>query len=516
MPVKELKKVMTPAVLHGDRNAIRFITQRIQTEETWKAAWKEMEKARREETRTDLDHRMAYNAMLQELSGQPGRRHDPNRRLPNNCTSRVEELSQPAQAIVADDITKRTDFAGLYHVEHRHAIEALHPGNGHALTVAFAKDATERSGPGWPPPDPPLTPRIDGHKRALGESQGSVKKASAPVSPQRLAAVHQRQDPEVLALHSKDQFLSTEAPPPPDQKHTLLSEPLANDSMHMSLELQPRSDHTSQSLKSLKSKESSKIEQSPPRRSMVYPVSVKAVEDTMEIPNWRPKRAGKLVAAPTPRERERSAHSQERWPPIGSQTLDVIIIAATGLPKADRAGHSDPFTVVQVPGRARSRVKTAVINDSENPVWNQALVVRGWRKGDPLLFSIYDKDQQGADDMLATVHISSEDFYPDGFQGRIEMENSWVAEGRIDEEVRRYNVACRPTIEFSVSARDDIERGASTARHARQHMQELPAEEAVSMPGFQPSLSGVCAQLDTFEASLKPIPRLGNFWMTPR
>jgi len=42
MPLKELKKVLTPAVLHGDREAVRNITQRIQREETWKETWKDM------------------------------------------------------------------------------------------------------------------------------------------------------------------------------------------------------------------------------------------------------------------------------------------------------------------------------------------------------------------------------------------------------------------------------------------------------------------------------------------
>lgn len=515
MPLKELKKVMTPCVLHGDRDAIRMITKRIQTEETWKLAWKEMEKARREETRTDLEHRMAYNAMLSELSGQPGRQHNANHRVPNNCTLRLEEIAKPSQAVLPDDITKRSDFAGLYHVEHRHAIEALYPGSGHALTTAFTREATERASPGWPPPDPPLTPRIDGQKATQGGSQESVKKASSPVSPQRLAAVHQRRDPEVLAMHATEQFQKTEAPPAPDQNKSLLNEPLANDSLHMSLELQPRSDHTS-SLKSLNSKEESycKIDQAPPVRSMVYPVSVKAVEENMESPNWRPKRTGRLLAAETPRERQRSAHSQERWPPIGSQSLDVTLIAATGLPKSDRAGHSDPFAIAEVMGKARSKAKTAVINDTENPVWNQPLVVRGWRKGEPLVLSVYDKDLMGAHELLAKVHISSDEFYPHGVTGRIEMENCWVPEGRIDEEIRRYNVACRPTIEFSVSVRNDVERGGSTARHGK--MQELLPDEAISMPGIQPSLGGVCAQLDSFEASLKPIPRLGNFWMSPR
>ena len=33
---------------------------------------------------------------------------------------------------------------------------------------------------------------------------------------------------------------------------------------------------------------------------------------------------------------------------VGSQTVDIFIGQAAGLPIADRTGHSDPYVVVQV------------------------------------------------------------------------------------------------------------------------------------------------------------------------
>jgi len=107
MPMKELKKVLTPTVLHGDREAIRAITKRVQTEETWKVAWKEMELARRAETQADLEHRMTYNAMLMELAGQAPRANNP--RKPRKCSNRVSDLARPAKPKTPDDITKRSD-----------------------------------------------------------------------------------------------------------------------------------------------------------------------------------------------------------------------------------------------------------------------------------------------------------------------------------------------------------------------------------------------------------------------
>ena len=153
---QELKKVLTPTVLHGDREAIRAITKRIQTEETWKVAWKEMELARRAETQADLEHRMTYNAMLMELAGQGSRANNP--RKPRKCSNRVSDLARPAKPKTPDDITKRSDYAGLVHVDHRHAMEARFPGAGHAFTATFTADATERSKPAFPPPEPPATP----------------------------------------------------------------------------------------------------------------------------------------------------------------------------------------------------------------------------------------------------------------------------------------------------------------------------------------------------------------------
>eukprot|EP00439_Symbiodinium_sp_Y106_P002994 s6598_g1.t1 len=159
MPMKELKKVLTPTVLHGDREAIRSITKRIQTEETWKVAWKHMELARRAETQADFEHRMTYNAMLMELAGQAPRLR-----------------AQPRH-----DILKRQDSHG-----------------------------------------PPMLCSCGPHVLSL-------------------------KDPSLLAEHSQHQFLPTSAPPAPDQGKMLLQEPNAVDSLHMSLEFPPRSDHTSQS-----------------------------------------------------------------------------------------------------------------------------------------------------------------------------------------------------------------------------------------------------------------------------
>merc|ERR1712136_190446 len=110
----ELKKVLTPQVLHADREAVRMITRHVQQEETWKEAWRNFELDRRDGLLTDLEHRQADNAMLQEMSGQlPRPRKDPRRHLPNSCTKRVGHLALPKQPRHHGNVTQLSDYRGL-------------------------------------------------------------------------------------------------------------------------------------------------------------------------------------------------------------------------------------------------------------------------------------------------------------------------------------------------------------------------------------------------------------------
>jgi len=232
-PAKELKKVFTGPVLKKDRAAVRRITQRMQMEETWKTAWHQWEQERRHDLMADLEDRRRHNTMLQYLSGQPVREPSASsstRSLPNNCTNRVEELAKPRPPFKAANVTANTDFRGLVHVDHEHALEAMYPGYGHDLAVEFCHRATLSTQAGFPPPAPLLTPRKQDLKEGrqaqavLASLDGSLEKASVPVSPQRLDMTATRRGDEELALHAKAQFLPTRAPPAPDQRKTLMKE----------------------------------------------------------------------------------------------------------------------------------------------------------------------------------------------------------------------------------------------------------------------------------------------------
>eukprot|EP00933_Yihiella_yeosuensis_P041321 TRINITY_DN35717_c0_g1_i1.p1 TRINITY_DN35717_c0_g1~~TRINITY_DN35717_c0_g1_i1.p1 ORF type:complete len:624 (+),score=91.91 TRINITY_DN35717_c0_g1_i1:231-1874(+) len=519
MPMKEMKKVLTDTVLKGDREAIRQITKKIQTEETWKLAWKQMEAQRREETKLDMEHRMAYNAMLMELAGQPGRKHNPRHEIPNNCTPRLEELAKPVPAKLYQDITKRTDYAGLLHADNPQALEARFPGAGYQLAAMFREEATEKAQGGWPPPeriaDPPdfqQTSRrsiVQMGSVNLDDKAARVRTGTVPVCESRMHKIADRKNGPILSDHAVEQVLPTHAPPAPDQGRQALKQVVANDPVHMSQELPSRSDHTS---RSLDRSQASLIDVPPPQRQMIYPVAVDTVEAKMERPNWRPKRQHGALASATPREVEYRSHGG-RWPPIGTQTVNVTIVASSGLPCADRAGHSDPYAVCQVEGKPRSRMKTQVIHDTEKPVWNKSFVVKGWREGEPLIFSVLDHDLAGQDDVLAAVQVPSGEFYPKPFHGRIDMQNVWVPDDKVDVDFKRNNLACRPKIEVKISVNDDVVKSVTPRGKGQDDIEE---ELLVSMPGVQPNVCNVCCHLDDFDAKNAPVPRLGNFWMSPR
>lgn len=321
MPMKELKKVLTPSVLHGDRTAIRNITKRVQIEETWKAAWKEMETMRHADTRAGFEHRTMYNAMLMELAGQPPRPFDPQRKIPNNCTSRLEELALPVEHKPLSDITKSGDYAGLYHVDHRQALESRFPGCGHELSTQFAAAVTETAKPGWPPPEQPPTPHPPLSDRGGGLKEHSVRSLPPPLSQPRMRGVIKRQDVNTLARHAVGQFLRTEAPPQPEQGNSLLKESVHNDYMHMSTDSSPRADHTTSSFGM-----QDQLDVAPPQRPVVYPVLVPTAESMTRREPWRPKQrpvSARVKRRAAPPAGRAAANQAPEIPDFGADSPEV-------------------------------------------------------------------------------------------------------------------------------------------------------------------------------------------------
>eukprot|EP00747_Dinoflagellata_sp_TGD_P189146 gnl/TRDRNA2_/TRDRNA2_49105_c0_seq1.p1 gnl/TRDRNA2_/TRDRNA2_49105_c0~~gnl/TRDRNA2_/TRDRNA2_49105_c0_seq1.p1 ORF type:complete len:599 (+),score=114.05 gnl/TRDRNA2_/TRDRNA2_49105_c0_seq1:122-1918(+) len=230
LPEKELRKVCTEKVLQRDRQAVRDISKRVQTEETWKMAWKHMEQERRFDILADFQQRQLNTDILMQMSGQPvrQRKEASEHYIPENSSTRTVELAQHREPAAFQDVTQLTDFRGLIHADNPHALEALMPGFGHELSVEFKARVTESTKGGWPPPPRPSTPARPSKKQSSRESElqrsSSLTRGSVPASKPRLHGIAARYSDESLMAHSKAQFLATSAPPPPDQKKTLLKE----------------------------------------------------------------------------------------------------------------------------------------------------------------------------------------------------------------------------------------------------------------------------------------------------
>jgi len=93
----------------------------------------------------------------------------------------------------------------------------------------------------------------------------------------------------------------------------------------------------------------------------------------------------------------------------------IKAIEANGLMKKDRKSQSDPFLMAKLKGikQMMSSVKTAVVNNNPNPVWNQELDLFVPSVNDVLLLKVYDKDAIKSS-LLGMVEIPLSKFYQAG------------------------------------------------------------------------------------------------------
>mmetsp|Transcript_111 Transcript_111/g.301 ORF Transcript_111/g.301 Transcript_111/m.301 type:complete len:624 (-) Transcript_111:65-1936(-) len=228
MPLKELKKMMTDIVLHGDRNAVRMLTARLQQEATWRQAWRDMEKERVLDIHQGISHRKAFNAKLAELSGQPVV-SDPGHVVKLATTPRLEELAQPRKEFRLKDITHLSDFRGLIHIDHHHALERRLPGKGHHLGTQFRDQVTSSAEPGWPPPPRPTTPEVEETFPARTPQNMHLARKSMITHKERLEAAIARQDDMVMARVASQQNSAREAAPAPEQDANVYEEELSHE-----------------------------------------------------------------------------------------------------------------------------------------------------------------------------------------------------------------------------------------------------------------------------------------------
>eukprot|EP00746_Dinoflagellata_sp_MGD_P085359 gnl/MRDRNA2_/MRDRNA2_33792_c0_seq1.p1 gnl/MRDRNA2_/MRDRNA2_33792_c0~~gnl/MRDRNA2_/MRDRNA2_33792_c0_seq1.p1 ORF type:complete len:805 (+),score=173.04 gnl/MRDRNA2_/MRDRNA2_33792_c0_seq1:107-2521(+) len=94
--------------------------------------------------------------------------------------------------------------------------------------------------------------------------------------------------------------------------------------------------------------------------------------------------------------------------------VEGVIVRASGLRDADVAGLSDPYCIVMmqfISGKEHEIARTAVINDTLDPEWNESFHLGFTKNEEPvaLKFDIYDTDEGeiggGDDDHLGGVHV---------------------------------------------------------------------------------------------------------------
>jgi len=102
--------------------------------------------------------------------------------------------------------------------------------------------------------------------------------------------------------------------------------------------------------------------------------------------------------------------------------LHVAIVSARGVRNADwlLTGKSDPYCTCEIVGKKGSQIRTKVVANNLNPVWDYEAEVTGFEPGNVLLFQVYD-DDIGRDEILGRAMLPSDQFFPAGFAGELPL-----------------------------------------------------------------------------------------------
>ncbi|CAE7941107.1 Espn [Symbiodinium necroappetens] len=89
------------------------------------------------------------------------------------------------------------------------------------------------------------------------------------------------------------------------------------------------------------------------------------------------------------------------------------------------SGGSDAYCLVEVPGSSKG-FQTEVVENSSDPVWKKSgkLVLA---PEEEVLFKVMDRDDGDADDLLGKVSLPVAKLLPDGFEGKLEMQETGKA-----------------------------------------------------------------------------------------
>lgn len=126
--------------------------------------------------------------------------------------------------------------------------------------------------------------------------------------------------------------------------------------------------------------------------------------------------------------KDEESHRQTEATVQGSYTARVSVISAAGLRSADVVGKSDPYCICQIPGKPATKFRTKTMQGTLDPVWNHEVVLlAGYTAGDDIKFDVFDEDWPqfaNKDDVLGTATLTSAQFLPNGFDGKLELSNA--------------------------------------------------------------------------------------------
>mmetsp|Transcript_46722 Transcript_46722/g.84324 ORF Transcript_46722/g.84324 Transcript_46722/m.84324 type:complete len:561 (+) Transcript_46722:108-1790(+) len=104
--------------------------------------------------------------------------------------------------------------------------------------------------------------------------------------------------------------------------------------------------------------------------------------------------------------------------------LSVRIIGCNHLRSADMGlfqGSSDPYVVCGLLGRPLAEFRTETVMKSLDPVFDHLGVIECCKPTDSLVFTVWDYDQIGADDLLGELKIDFEDLFPSGIDDILDL-----------------------------------------------------------------------------------------------
>lgn len=118
----------------------------------------------------------------------------------------------------------------------------------------------------------------------------------------------------------------------------------------------------------------------------------------------------------------------------GPQQLLVEIVSAKGLYNADggwMSGKSDPYCTCEHVGHSKSKLKTHVIDDELDPVWNYSGIYHQFSRGDQLKFEVFDKDMMSSTSLGSAVLIGEDFFWAGGIEADLPLVGHKKAQGSL-------------------------------------------------------------------------------------